>query len=170
MSENQGLKEGDKAPNVSLNDKDGKTHAPLAGGEEYCVLFFYPKDDTPGCTIEAKDFSENLGEFISRRVQVLGISGGSGKSKEKFCNKHGLQVTLLSDPDFEVAGAFGAFGEKKFMGRTFNGIFRKTFIIDRHGLVVAVFDAVKPKGHVAEVLATLDRLRSAIVTCKSPCQ
>jgi alkyl hydroperoxide reductase subunit AhpC len=90
---------------------------------------------------------------------VFGISGGTDASKAKFCKKHGLSVSLLSDQDFTVARSYGVYGDKKFMGRSFKGIFRKTFVIDKAGKVVRVFDSVKPEGHAQEVLATLDDLR-----------
>jgi peroxiredoxin Q/BCP len=148
------IKEGQKAPKFSLSDKDGVVHkVPVAG--EYTVIFFYPKDNTPGCTIEAKEFSAMLKKFTARGVTVFGISGGTDKTKASFCAKQKLAVTLLTDGDFTVAAKYGAFGEKKFMGRTYNGILRKTFIIDKRGVVVKIFDSVKPAGHAEEVLAGL---------------
>lgn len=152
------VKEGQKAPNFKLSDKDGKVHQAVSAGTEFTVLYFYPKDSTPGCTIEAKEFTAILREFSARKARVLGVSGGDGASKAKFCAKHRLSVPLVSDTDFKVSRAYGAFGEKQFMGRKFKGIFRKTFILDKSGLVVRVFDSVKPEGHAEEVLAALDSL------------
>ena len=155
------VKEGQKAPNFKLSDKDGKVHQPVAAGSEYTVLYFYPKDSTPGCTIEAQEFTASLRAFSARKARVVGVSGGDGSSKAKFCAKYRLSVPLVSDTDFKVARAYGAFGEKQFMGRKFKGIFRKTFILDKRGLVVRVFDSVKPEGHADEVLAALDDLARA---------
>lgn len=152
------IREGQKAPNFKLADKDGKVHQAVAAGAEFTVLYFYPKDSTPGCTIEAQEFTASLRDFSARKARVVGVSGGDGSSKAKFCAKYRLSVPLVSDTDFKVARAYGAFGEKQFMGRKFKGIFRKTFILDKRGLVVRVFDSVKPEGHADEVLAALDDL------------
>ncbi len=152
------IKEGQKAPNFKLSDKDGKVHQAVAADAEFTVLYFYPKDSTPGCTIEAQEFTASLREFSARKARVVGVSGGDDSSKAKFCAKYRLSVPLVSDTDFKVARAYGAFGEKQFMGRKFKGIFRKTFILDKRGLVVRVFDSVKPEGHADEVLAALDAL------------
>lgn len=152
------IKAGQKAPNFKLIDKDGQVHQAIEAGAEFTVLYFYPKDSTPGCTIEAQEFSGRLREFVARKARVLGVSGGDSASKAKFCAKYQLSVPLVSDTDFKVSQAYGAFGEKQFMGRKFKGIFRKTFILDKAGRVMRVFDSVKPKGHAEEVLAALDDL------------
>ncbi len=152
------IREGQKAPDFKLEDKDGKVHQAVAAGVEFTVLYFYPKDSTPGCTIEAQEFTASLRDFSARKARVVGVSGGDDSSKAKFCAKYRLSVPLVSDTDFKVARAYGAFGEKQFMGRKFKGIFRKTFILDKRGLVVRVFDSVKPEGHADEVLAALDAL------------
>jgi peroxiredoxin Q/BCP len=147
------IKIGAKAPKFKLLDKDGNPHGIGDGAaKEHTVLFFYPKDDTPGCTIESKEFSKALGEFAARGIRVIGISGGDSKTKAKFCAKHGLEVPLVSDTDFAVSQAYGVYGEKKFMGRSYMGISRATFIVDSKGEIVQVFDKVKPEGHAAEVL------------------
>jgi peroxiredoxin Q/BCP len=153
------LKVGAKAPKFELLDKDGETVKSAWSKSDFSVLFFYPKDSTPGCTIEANEFSDALKSFQKRNVSVVGISGGDQKSKAKFCAKHSLEVCLVSDTDFEVSQAYGVYGEKKFMGRTFNGIHRKTFIVDTRGVVVHVFSPVKPEGHAEEVLRVIDGLR-----------
>lgn len=153
------LKEGSKAPKFMLQDKDGNSYGVGKKGPEFTVLYFYPKDNTPGCTIEAQEFSKNLKQFALRGALVVGISGGDEKSKEKFCKKYRLEVPLVSDTDFAVSRAYGVFGEKKFMGRVFKGIYRKTFIIDKSGNVARVFDTVSPQGHATEVLEALDELR-----------
>ena len=153
-----GLKIGQSAPHFSLTDKDGKAHSLDKPKAEYTVLYFYPKDDTPGCTLEAKEFSQFIEKFTSRNVRVVGVSGGDDKTKAKFCKKHSLKVPLVSDTTFKVAKSYGAYGTKKFMGRTFQGIFRKTFLVDKAGKIVRIFDTVKPDGHAQEVLAAIDEL------------
>jgi len=155
----KGLREGSKAPTFKLQDKDGSTYGVGATKSDFTVLYFYPKDDTPGCTIEAQDFSKNLSDFKSRKAEVIGVSGGDRKTKQKFCQKYGLQVALVSDADFSVSRAYGAYGEKQFMGRAYKGIFRKTFIVDRKGTIARIFDSVKPEGHAREVLKAIDDLR-----------
>ncbi len=155
------IKVGDKAPAFTLTDKDGASHTVGGKHGNYTVLYFYPKDDTPGCTIEAKEFSAHIEAFHGRNTRVFGISGGTDATKAKFCKKYGLSVPLLSDETFAVAQSYGAYGDKKFMGRSFKGIFRKTFVIDAAGKVVRVFDSVKPEGHAEEVLAALDDLQGA---------
>ena len=152
------LTEGEKAPKFSLTDKDGVSHTVPPAKCDYAVIYFYPKDNTPGCTIEAVEFSALLKKFSSRKVAVFGISGGTDKTKASFCAKHDLSVPLLSDTDFSVATAYGAYGMKKFMGRSFKGILRKTFIVNKKGVVVKVFDSVKPQGHADEVLEALKEL------------
>ena len=153
-----GLEVGQFAPQFSLKDMDGKAHSLKTSKAEYTVIYFYPKDDTPGCTIEAKEFSQFLRKFTSRNARVVGISGGDERTKAKFCAKHSLKVPLVSDTDFKIAKSYGAYGTKKFMGRTFQGIFRKTFLVDKAGKIVLIFDTVKPQGHAEEVLAAIDEL------------
>lgn len=152
------LKRGEKAPGFSLEDKDGSLHD-LGGDGDFTVLFFYPKDNTPGCAIEAKEFSDAMQNFVVRKIKVLGISGGDSKSKTKFCDKYGLVVQMVSDSDFAVSKAYGVYGEKKFMGRVFDGIHRTTFIIDKAGTIRHVFQRVKPKGHAQEVLDVIEDLK-----------
>ena len=138
----------------SLPDKDGKMHTL---NDELTVIFFYPKDSTPGCTIEAKSFSNSVSEFEARGVTVFGISGGDDKTKEKFSRLCGLNVTLLSDTDFSVASAFGCYAKKKFMGREYMGINRNTYIL-KNKEIIHIFENVKPVGHVKEVLAFIENL------------
>jgi len=157
------IKEGAKAPQFKLQDKDGESIGLGAGKADYTVVYFYPKDNTPGCTIEAQEFSKSLKLFQARKAAVVGISGGDERSKEKFCEKYSLSVPLVSDSDFKVSRAYGVYGDKKFMGRVFKGIHRKTFIVDKRGVVVKVFDSVKPEGHAQEVLEALDELRGGKV-------
>ena len=149
------LTPGDEAPSFELEGQDGKMYGPTEKGFKYTVLFFYPKDNTPGCTIESKSFSAALAAFKKKKIRLLGVSGGDVKSKLKFCEKQGLKTTMLSDPDFKVATAYKSYGMKKFMGRSYKGIFRNTFVIDAKGRISLVFTQVKPEGHAEEVLAAI---------------
>ena len=146
------VQEGASAPDFSLPDMEGNPHSLADITAEYVVIYFYPKDSTPGCTIEAKEFSEALPAFSRLRTAVVGISGGDARSKKKFCEKHDLGVLLLSDSDFSAAKRYDAYGEKSFMGRRFNGIFRCTFVLDKKRRVMKRFDEVKARGHAQEVL------------------
>jgi len=130
---------------VSLSDYRGKQ----------VVLYFYPKDDTPGCTTEACNFRDDYSELLAAGAVVLGISPDSVQSHDKFKRKFELPFPLLSDPDHKIAELYGAWGEKKMYGKTYMGIIRSTFIIGREGTIVKVFPKVSPKNHSQEVLAVL---------------
>jgi len=151
------LQVGKKAPKFLLQDKDGKQHSLESFGKERVVLYFYPKDDTPGCTLEAQEFSRELPQFEKLGVAVVGISGGDNRSKANFCVKHSLKtLTLLSDSDFSVSESYGVYGEKSFMGRKYKGIGRSTFVVNLStGLIEQAFDSVKPEGHAPQVLKML---------------
>ena len=149
------LQAGKKAINFILKDKDGKEHFLSDMKTKYTVLYFYPKDDTPGCTLEAIEFTSKLPELKKLGASVVGISGGDEKTKKKFCEKHDLGVLLLSDTHFETSKKYGVYGEKHFMGRKYDGIFRTTFILDKDHKIVHVFESVKPEGHAMEVLSFL---------------
>lgn len=146
---------GAKAPAFALKDKDARTWRLGDFKRDYVVVYFYPKDDTPGCTIEAKEFSDALSTMRRAGVDVVGISGGDERSKQKFCTKYDLKLPLLSDPDFAVAQRYGVYGQKMFMGRTFLGLHRTTFVLGPDRRVIAVFEKVKPKGHAEQVLAVV---------------
>tara|TARA_Y100000031_G_scaffold107597_1_gene118444 strand:+ start:282 stop:749 length:468 start_codon:yes stop_codon:yes gene_type:complete len=146
------LKEGQSAPEFSLNDKSEKNHSLKDITNEYIVVYFYPKDNTPGCTIEAKRFSNTLKEFEKLNTTIIGISGGDQKSKTKFCDKHNLKLTLLSDPDFKVSESYGVYGEKSFMGKKYMGISRQTFILNKDHKIIKIYEKVKPLIHTKEVL------------------
>ncbi len=149
------LVEGKKAPAFKLKDKDGELHALKDFEEEYIILFFYPRDNTPGCTIEARNFSKDIKKYEKLNAKVIGISGGDEKSKTKFCGKNNLKELMLSDTDFKISEKYGVYGEKKFMGKTFNGIKRVTFVLDGKRKIVKVFGKVKPLTHSKEVLEFL---------------
>jgi peroxiredoxin Q/BCP len=119
------------------------------------VLYFYPKDGTPGCTKEACSFRDDYSLFLVKGAVVIGVSPDEQRSHQKFRAKYGLPFYLLSDPDHQVAEQYGAWGEKKLYGRTYEGILRSTFVIDADGKVVKVFRNVKPQGHAQQVIEFL---------------
>lgn len=149
------LTPGSNAPEFSLPADDGRTVALKDLRGRPVVLYFYPKDDTPGCTKEACQFRDSWKDVEQAGVVVLGVSPDSVTSHEKFKRKYSLPFPLLADVDHQVATAYGAWGEKSRYGRTYQGILRTTFLIDREGRVARVFENVKPEGHAAEVLAAL---------------
>jgi|SRR5882724_2919600 peroxiredoxin Q/BCP len=149
------LKPGSNAPEFSLPADDGKTVALKDLRGTPVVLYFYPKDDTPGCTKEACQFRDSWKDVEQAGAVVLGVSPDSVASHEKFKQKYNLPFPLLADVDHQVATAYGAWGEKSRYGRTYQGILRTTFLINREGRVARVFENVKPEGHAAEVLAAL---------------
>jgi peroxiredoxin Q/BCP len=147
-----------KAPSFSLPDQEGVIHSLDNIFAKYIVLYFYPKDDTPGCTIQAKDFTNKLSFFHNKGVQIIGISGLDVKSKEKFCNKYNLKHTLLADSDFKVTKSYKVFGEKKFMGKKYLGIKRTTFILDENKNIIKTFENVSPENHADEILNYINSL------------
>ena len=150
--------EGKKAPSFKLKDKDSEIFSLSEFGPDYTVLFFYPKDNTPGCTVESISFSKNAAKFKKLGASVVGISGGDEKTKTKFVEKQNLKIPMLSDTDFSIAKKYKAYGEKSFMGRKYMGIFRYTFVVDKNQKVIKVFEKVKPPTHVQEVLDYLKEL------------
>jgi peroxiredoxin Q/BCP len=134
--------------NYSLKDSLGK----------YVILYFYPKDDTPGCTIETNDFNKLLSKFKKLECEVYGISKDNLKSHEKFRNKYKIKFDLLSDQELKVLKKYKVWGKKKFMGREFMGIIRTTFLIDKKGKIIKIWNNVKVKDHAKEVLETLKNL------------
>jgi peroxiredoxin Q/BCP len=149
------LKEGAKAPAFSLPADDGSTVALEDLRGKKVVLYFYPKDDTSGCTTEACEFRDTWTSVRKKGAVVLGVSPDGVKSHGRFKAKFELPFPLLADEDHAVAEAYGVWGEKSMYGRKYFGILRTTFIIDEAGRVAKVFEKVKPKGHAAEVLAAL---------------
>jgi len=146
------LKEGSAAPNFTTTNTDGDPVKLKELRGRKVVLYFYPKDDTPGCTKEACSFRDAFSEFKKRGIEVLGVSTDSEASHKKFTAKYKLPFTLLADTDHSVADAYGVYGEKKFMGRTYMGVKRVTFLIDDKGKIKKVFEKVKPEDHAQEVL------------------
>lgn len=149
---------GDLAPTFSLPTGDGDlVSAPDPDGRNI-VLYFYPKDDTPGCTTEALDFTAMADDFAALNTVVIGVSKDSVAKHDKFSAKHGLNVILASDENDDVCERFGVWREKNMYGRKFMGIVRSTFLIDGQGVVRHVWPKVKVKGHVAQVLAEVQKL------------
>jgi peroxiredoxin Q/BCP len=149
------LKEGDRIPDFSLSDQDGKLRTPADFAGKPLVVYFYPKDDTPGCTKEACSFRDAYAELRAKGAAVVGISADGAASHLKFARKYELPFTLLADPEKTTIQAFGAWGEKSMYGKTYEGILRSTFVVGADGIVKKVFPKVSPAEHAAEVLAAL---------------
>lgn len=146
---------GTNAPDFSLQDQNGETHTIAQYKGKKVLLYFYPKDDTPGCTTEACNFRDNYKELVQAGLVVLGVSKDSVKSHKKFAEKYELPFPLLSDEDTSVCQAYGVWKLKKFMGREYVGIDRMSFLIDEEGKILKVYEEVKPKEHVSEVKSAL---------------
>ncbi len=149
---------GEKAPDFCLPDDSGKEICLKDLKGKWVVLYFYPKDNTPGCTKEAQDFSEKLEEFEKLGAVVLGVSPDSVESHRKFKEKRGLKVTLLSDVNKEIVQNYGVWQKKKMCGREYFGVVRTTYLIDPQGNVVHVWKRVRVKGHVDKVLEKIKEL------------
>lgn len=154
------LKAGDPAPDFSAPTQTGDTVS-LARfrGQQPVVLYFYPKDDTPGCTKEACSFRDEWSALQKAGVAVLGVSTDSVKSHAKFAEKYKLPFPLLADEDRRIVNAYGVWGEKVFMGRKYQGTHRVTFLIGKDGRIRRIWDKVKPDGHAAEVLAAVQEMQ-----------
>ncbi|MGN0595792.1 MAG: thioredoxin-dependent thiol peroxidase [Ruminiclostridium sp.] len=150
------LEKGNKAPDFTLSDKDGNNVSLSDFRGKKVVLYFYPKDNTPGCTRQACAFAGLYGEFKKKNVEVIGISKDSVASHQKFAEKHGLNFVLLSDPELIAIKAYGVWQEKKLYGKIGLGVVRTTFIIDENGVIEKVMPKVKPDTNAAEILAELN--------------
>ena len=146
---------GQNAPDFEAQDQNGNFVSLKNYSDRWLVLYFYPKDNTPGCTTEAKDFTAHLQEFESLGADILGVSPDSQKLHCKFIDKHELSITLLSDLEHKVIEAYGAWRLKKFMGKEYMGVVRSTFLISPEAKVAYVWDKVRVKAHVEKVLAEL---------------
>lgn len=149
------LKEGTQAPDFRLKDAQGKEHTLSQYKGKKVILYFYPRDDTPGCTKEACDFRDSIERVTKKKAIVLGISADSQESHEKFAKKFGLPFTLLSDPEKKVIQLYEGWGERSMYGRKFMGILRTTYVLDEKAKIIKAFGNVKVPGHVEEVLALL---------------
>ena len=155
------LKLKSKAPGFSLPDSQGKEHSLKDYLGKWVVLYFYPKDDTPGCTVEACSFRDNFSKLKRASVVVLGVSVDPVRKHAKFAEKYSLPFTLLSDEEKTVVEKYGVWGKKKFMGREYMGTNRFSFLIDPKGKLTKIYDPVKPAEHAAEVLADIRALTVA---------
>ncbi len=147
-----------EASNFSLPDQDGKVHTLSDYKGTWLIVYFYPKDDTPGCTKEACSFRDKGEAFAKKGVAVIGISKDSVISHKKFADKYHLNFPLLSDPEHRIIEKYGSWGKKKFMGREYDGIFRNTYLINPKGKIVKEYKGINPLTHVNQILKDLDQL------------
>ncbi|UPA22015.1 thioredoxin-dependent thiol peroxidase [Candidatus Peribacteria bacterium] len=147
---------GTKAPDFSLPDQNGEMHRLSDFHGQWIVLYFYPKDDTPGCTTEACAFRDSVHELTKRKVSVIGVSTDSVASHKKFADKYELPFLLLADTEKTVVEAYGVWGPKKMYGKEYMGILRTTFLIDPTGTIINVYENVQPDGHASQILADRD--------------
>ena len=150
------LSVGDKAPAFKTTNQDGENVSLSDFRGRKVVLYFYPKDDTPGCTREACSFRDGWSKFRKKKIAVLGVSADDEKSHKKFAEKFSLPFALLADTDKKILKDYGVWGEKSLYGRKYMGIHRVTYLIDEKGKIAAVWPKVKPEGHAAEILAAVD--------------
>ncbi|MAB39639.1 MAG: thioredoxin-dependent thiol peroxidase [Aequorivita sp.] len=146
------LKVGDKAPDFKVNDQDGNSISSKDFKGKKWIVFFYPKANTPGCTAEACNLRDNYKKLQKEGYELLGVSADSEKRQKNFKEKYDFPFPLLADENKEIINGFRVWGPKKFMGREFDGIHRKTFIIDENGIITRVIDKVKTKDHAAQIL------------------
>ena len=152
------IKENNKAPIFKLPSTNNKDYSLKDSVGKYVVLYFYPKDDTPGCTIETNDFNKLLLKFKKLDCEIFGISKDNIKSHDKFRDKYKIKFDLLSDEEVKVLKKYKVWGKKKFMGKVFMGVIRSTFLIDKKGKILKTWNDVKVKDHAKEVLETLKNL------------
>jgi len=150
------LNVGDAAPDFELSDQFGKVHKLSNYRRKKIILYFYPKDLTPGCTVEACEFRDANELLKKNNFVVLGISADKVELHKKFSDKYKLNFPLLADTEKKVINAYGVFGKKKFLGKEYYGIMRTTFIIDENGKIEKVFEKVKPEGHALQILGTIN--------------
>lgn len=146
------LQEGDQVPEFSGKDQDGKVHRLSDYKGKKLLIFFYPRANTPGCTAEACDIRDHYSEFREKGYEVLGVSADTEKKQRNFRDKYKLPYPLIADTEHKILNIFGVWGEKKFMGRTYDGIHRKTFLLDEEGKIVKRIDKVKTRNHSSQLL------------------
>lgn len=151
------LATGDTVPEFEINDADGNSVSSTNFHGKKYVIYFYPKDFTPGCTKEADEFSKNYKEFKENGIEIVGISPDDVNSHKKFCEKMGIKYPLLADVDKIVSKKFGVWNKKKFMGREYMGVIRSTFLVNEKNKIFKIFPKVKPVGHAKEVLAEFQK-------------
>ncbi len=147
------LKVGDKAPELNVKDQDGIIHSLADYKGKKIVLYFYPKDATPGCTAQACNLRDNHNQLKKAGYSIIGVSADNENSHIKFIEKQNLNFPLLADTDKELIKRYGVWGEKKFMGKTYDGIHRTTFVIDENGIIENIITKVKTKDHAAQLLS-----------------
>lgn len=146
------ISEGDAVPKFEADDANGdRVKSSDFKGKKH-VIYFYPKDFTPGCTTEADEFAKDYPKFKKAGIEVIGVSPDDVTSHKKFCNKMNIKFPLLADTEKKISKAFGVWGKKKFMGREYMGVIRSTFLVDEKGKIFKVFPKVKPAGHASQVL------------------
>ena len=150
------LKVGDKAPQFSGVDQKGESISLDNYKGKKVILYFYPKDNTPGCTAEACNLRDNYSDLLDKGLDVIGVSPDSEKSHQKFIDKYDLPFRLISDPDKEILNLYNAWGEKKMYGKTYDGVLRKTYIISEDQSIEAIFDKVKTKDHTNQIFSELN--------------
>lgn len=150
------LKQGDKAPVFEGVSQDGKTLklSDFAGSK--LILYFYPKDNTPGCTAESCNLNDNYEMWLEKGYKVVGVSPDSEKSHQKFIDKYGLKFDLIADTEKEILQAYGAWGLKKMYGKEYMGVLRKTFVIDENGMIAEIIEKVKTKAHTEQLIDLLN--------------
>lgn len=151
------LKEGDKAPIFKGLNQDNNTISLDDFKGKKVILYFYPKDNTPGCTAESCNLSDNYDELTNQGFEVIGVSPDSITSHQKFIAKHNLRFNLIADTEKEILEMYNAWGEKKMYGKTYMGVLRKTFIIDEEGTIIKIFEKVKTKDHTNQILSELNK-------------
>ncbi len=153
------VSEGDPVPKFTINDANGdKVKSSDFEGKNH-VIYFYPKDFTPGCTIEADEFSRDYKKFQKQGIEIIGVSPDDVKSHRKFCDKMKIKYPLLADVDKVVSNLFGVWGKKKFMGREYMGVTRSTFLVNARGKIFKIYPKVKPAGHSKDVLGDFLNLK-----------
>jgi thioredoxin-dependent peroxiredoxin len=150
------LKAGDKAPDFEGINHDGKKIGLSNFQGQKLILYFYPKDNTPGCTAESCNLNDNYDAWIQRGYEVIGVSPDSVESHKKFRDKYGLRFNLISDPEKEILRKYGAWGEKIMYGRKYQGVLRTTFLIDEKGIIRDIFRKVKTKDHTNQIINSLN--------------
>ncbi len=149
------IKVGEKAPLFKGVNQNGKNISSEDFKGKKIILYFYPKDDTPGCTAEACNLAENYDELMKQNFAIIGVSADNEKSHLKFTTKYNLPFDLIADTDKEIIQAYECWGTKKFMGKVYDGIIRKTFIIDENGVLLKIFEKVETKSHTEQILKAL---------------
>jgi peroxiredoxin Q/BCP len=150
------LKVGDKAPDFEGINQDGENVALKNFAGKKLILYFYPKDNTPGCTAESCNLNDNYNSWLDKGFEVLGVSPDSVKSHQNFKNKYNLQFDLIADTEKEILQKYGAWGEKNMYGKKYMGVLRTTFIIDENGVIEEIFEKVKTKDHTSQIIKSLN--------------